>query len=221
MRFQHISDTHGDIPRMYNNAHAVIHSGDFFPNSIEVRAFNYIKEKDFQRQWLKDNVESLKANLRDRAFLFTLGNHDFLSGEETSDILTRNGIENICLHDKVNYYAGFKFYGFPYIPAINGKWNFERTTDQMIIHANDLVERVNQDPVDFIVAHSPMHCLDYDSVFHVNFSNAAMANALLYRLNVLPKYYLHGHIHSAHGVCFKDNILFSNAATVSNVIEVL
>ena len=70
MRLCHVSDTHGHFPRLYGRYDCVLHTGDFFPNSHHVSAGNKIQEANFQMQWLKDNINEMKATARSSISLY-------------------------------------------------------------------------------------------------------------------------------------------------------
>lgn len=218
MRISHISDTHGKFPIIDNTAHYIIHSGDFFPNSEAIFADKRIEEARFQKEWLKSQLYNLKEKIGNKEFLFISGNHDFVPGDEMEEILKSAAIKAICLNDKVVSFAGLTFYGFPYITAIKGRWNYECLVPEMERHCRELIDNISANKVDVIVAHSPLHILNlaFDGR---DCGNPILASKLFYQNELAVKYYLCGHCHEGHGIAIDNGILFSNAATVQHIIE--
>lgn len=218
-----MSDTHGGFPRLHGRYDAVVHTGDFFPNSHHVANGNKEKEAIFQMQWLKDNVSDLKQQLQGHTYLFILGNHDFVDHNMMAQFLNSEGVMAISLHDRIVSHAGVNFYGFPYVPAIGGNtWNFEREHPNMMEEVDKIVPILNSTYVDVLACHAPLNnCLDLSYGNQV-LGNAVMANALDYKIEPekLPRYYLCGHIHEAHGLARRNNMLVSNAATTYQIIEI-
>ncbi len=219
-RICHVSDTHGFFPKLLGKFDMVVHSGDFFPNSQFVWS-NKVREMEFQYQWLESKIPVMKEWLQNHPFLFTLGNHDFLSAEFMAQILNAAGIKSFCLHDKITNLDGINFYGFPYIPNINGVWNYERSLDQMVPHIDLLSETLNQTYVDVLVSHPPPYkCLDLSNGNEF-LGSTALSNALDFKIaqEMLPSVIMFGHIHEAQGVSMRNGMLCSNAATTQRIIE--
>jgi len=61
MRVCHVSDTHGGFPRLVGAFDAVVHSGDFFPNSTAFMNKNLTQEMAFQLDWLSQNIRNIKV----------------------------------------------------------------------------------------------------------------------------------------------------------------
>lgn len=217
LRLCHVSDTHGRFPRLLGAFDAVVHTGDMSPN------FDYdSKEVSNQMTWWEQQITIMRARLGGRDFLFTLGNHDYFNGFWLEGMLISNGIRAKCLHDQVYTYGGVNFYGFPYVPPINGKYAFESTTDQMDIHLKEMENHLTNSYVDVIAAHCPPYGFLDLSVSGARFGNTQMNTFLDYKLpkERHPNYYLCGHIHDAHGLMMRDGMLISNAAVTHNIIEV-
>lgn len=220
MFIEHISDTHGKMFSCQRRNSILIHSGDMFPNLMN----GYLEDEIiFQKEWVIKNI-----SLFPKEFLYTLGNHDFIDPFELEEIFNSNGIKAICLHDKVVSYYGMKFYGFPYIPIIQGRWNYECFIDDMQKHVNKLIEHLNE--IDVIVAHAPLYGFLDISYTHgcagtmaMNVGNSVLLNALNYNDNKV-KYYLCGHIHPENfgqsSIAMFNNMLISNAATSRNFIQI-
>lgn len=222
MRLCHVSDTHGGFPRLHGRYDAIIHTGDFFPNSHWVVIGDKQKEASFQLQWLKDNISALKQQLQGHPYFFVLGNHDFVPAPEVEELLLDNGVLAFDLTNKFVTYGMVNFYGFPYVPAIGGnRWNYEKEIPEMQIEADKMVDVLNATYVDVLACHAPIHkCLDL-SYGNEILGSSVIANALDYKIKpeMLPAIYLHGHIHEAHGLTIRNGMLVSNAAITYQIIE--
>ncbi len=223
LRLCHVSDTHGGFPRLHGRYDAVIHTGDLCPNSHHVQTFNKVQEAVFQMKWLEDNLANFKQWLTGHDFLFVLGNHDFINPQMVEQFFNSEGIRAIDLTDKVVSYAGVNFYGFPYVPAIGGNmWNYEKEVPEMQIEVDRMVKDMQAKKVDVLAAHAPLaRCLGL-SYSNQILGSTVIANALDYKLTDAerPSFYLHGHIHEAHGLTLRNGMLVSNAAITYQVIEV-
>ena len=222
MRICHISDTHSGLPPLYGRYDIVLHTGDFLPNSHHVSTGNRVREAEFQLQWVKDHAAELRQWLQGQPFLFILGNHDFCSPEMLEELLRSLGIDAHNITEKVYPFKDVTFYGFPYVPAINGMWNYEREVPEMETEVEKLVEALNKNHVDVLACHSPIHGTLDLSMGNLVLGSTVITNALDYKVEkeMLPKFYLHGHIHEAHGMSVRNGMVISNAATTKHIIEV-
>lgn len=222
MRLCHVSDTHGNLPRLYGRYDVIIHTGDLFPNSQHVFTGNKVQEAVFQEEWLKSRLEDFKAWLMGHPFLYVPGNHDFMHPDRMEHILRAAGLEVLGLTDKVTTFRGVNFYGFPYIPYIDGSWNYERQLPEMQQEVSKMMEELNKTYVDVLACHAPPYKILDLSIGNEILGSTAIADGLDYKLgrDMLPQVYLCGHIHEAHGVAVRNGILVSNAATTRNLIEV-
>lgn len=223
LRFLHVSDTHGSLPKLKGKYNLVIHSGDFFPNSYEVINRNLIREAAFQLDWLNQKLRTIKDLLDGDLFLFIPGNHDFLHPDLMEKTLVSAGINAINISEKIITVGEFKFYGFPYIPDIGGTWNYEKKIPEMEIEVDKMVSALNETHVDVLVTHAPLYqSLD---LTHGNetVGSTVIANAIDYKINqnMLPKVICHGHVHENCGVTVRNNILISNAATTQHILELI
>lgn len=220
MRLIHISDTHGIFPRLYGQYDCVVHSGDFLPNTSNMSSGNKVQEAAYQLEWLQNNIHHMKQWLQGHTFLFTLGNHDFLNQDLMSQVLNSSGIKAISLQDSIVEFEKVKFYGFPYVPAINGSFNYEREIPEMQQEADKMLAKISAERADVLVCHSPLaNMLDLYNGKHLG--SSVLSDMLDYKLesNMQPNYYLCGHIHSSHGLAMRNNILVSNSATTQHIIE--
>lgn len=219
MRIMHVSDRHGSFPNLKGYFDVVVDSGDMLPDPPS-------KKENLQKAqlwWLENHLNDFKKWLSGKPFLFTCGNHDWLNAELIEQTLNDNGIQAYCLHDKLVTYNNVNFYGFPYVPPITGEFAYESVYDVMVDRVNALVDTIKKSYIDVVVAHCPpANCLDLDFKQNRRFGNIAMADALNYKLEeeLLPCYYLTGHVHSSHGFMTINGMMISNAAMSQHIIEV-
>ena len=221
MRILHLSDTHGSLPRLNNRADCILHTGDYFPNSHHIMQGNRVREAEFQMRWLEDHVSELKGQINGHPFLFVLGNHDFVNPQLMAQFLNSEGIQAIDLTNQVVSFRDVNFYGFPYIPYIHGRWNYERQIPEMQQEIRRMVDVLNNTKVDVLACHSPIYgCLDY-TIEYENIGNRPMADALDYKIKkeMLPTHYFCGHNHQP-AVAMRNGILISNMATSQCVIKI-
>jgi Icc-related predicted phosphoesterase len=223
MRLCHISDTHGNLPRLYGRWDACIHTGDFFPNSHHVIQADKTREMEFQLQWLRDNEANFKGWLQGHPFLYVLGNHDFLHPELMEQELNSMGIRAIDLTNKLVTFQGINFYGFPYVPSIDGTWNFEKHLPEMQIEVDKMVEVLNQNYVDVLACHAPLYGMLDLTIGNEVIGSTVLANAMDYKISreMVPQIYLCGHVHEANGIANRNGVLISNAATARHLVEVM
>jgi len=222
LRICHVSDTHGRLPVLYGRFDCVVHSGDFFPNSEYVFESKH-SEMIWQLEWLRNCAPNIKSWLQGRPLFITFGNHDFLDADLIIEVLVKEGINAQSLHDKHVEFNGFTFYGFPYVPFISGKWNYERELPEMQIEVNRMVKDLNNRKADILVCHSPL----YNSL-DLTIANQKMGSTIISAaLNLqikqenLPSHYLCGHCHEGNGISMIDKMLVSNAATTQHILEIL
>lgn len=222
MRLCHVSDTHGKFPRLYGRYDAVIHTGDLLPNSHHVFTGNRNQEMIFQLRWIRDNISEFKSWLGGHPLLYVPGNHDFIDSNLLEFELRSVGIEAFNLTDKLLTFQGVNFYGFPYVPAINGMWNYEKELPEMQKEVDKLVVELNKTYVDVLACHAPIYKQLDLTMGNEIVGCQVMATALDYKINkdMIPSYYLCGHIHEANGITVRNGMVISNAATTRHIIEV-
>jgi hypothetical protein len=170
MRIQHTSDNHGFFQDLEGDFDVVIHSGDLFPNHCfgPKRVWSTLEvEKAFQTDWLKGRIETIKEWIKGKPFLFCSGNHDFI---DPCPILIAAGITAINLDDKVTEFEGHTLYGLPWVPFIEGVWNFElmdvemrEEIDRMLNNLRHRNARPDGQPAGWETSSSPMR-----STIHLN-----------------------------------------------------
>jgi Icc-related predicted phosphoesterase len=221
LRILHISDTHGGFPKMMGSYDVVVHSGDFFPDFFTLSG-NKTQMMACQLDWLTQNIRNIKIWLQDTPLLFILGNHDWLHPELMEQTLCSGGIKAISLHDKIVTHQGVNFYGFPYVPSINGEFNYEREVPEMTVEVDKMVQKLQSTYVDVIVAHAPLYRVLDLTHGNTAIGSSVISTALDYKLNkdMTPATYLCGHCHEANGITVRNGMLISNAARTYHVIEV-
>lgn len=216
MKYVHVSDTHGYFPTLPTEGKIVIHSGDLCPNKTRGHRETEVK---YQSEWVKKNALTFKDWIGDRPFLFCMGNHDFTP--YVCRILREVGIDAVDITSTRYVRDGVRYYGFPFIPYIEGEWNGEMFPSQMQREVDHLQEELEKG-VDILVAHAPIaNILDCEGV-NEHWGISHMANMFSYKLDEKnwPKAYLCGHVHGNHGTTHLDKMLISNAATTVHLVEV-
>lgn len=226
MKVNHISDTHGYLPKLKGKFDMVIHTGDLFPNSPNFKSTDpdrNEKEAKFQEQWLYGILPEFKSWIGPYTFLFVPGNHDFIDPRKFIDILNDNGIKAYHLSDKITKINGLNFYGFPYINTVNSytTWMYEKKGEEMMVEIRKMVDKCNSTFVDVIASHGPIYqCLDKNAE-NEECGNGFMRKALDFSIHrdMTPRFFLHGHIHEAQGLTLRNCMLVSNAATSQHIIN--
>jgi Icc-related predicted phosphoesterase len=213
LKLIHVSDTHGTLPLLMGDASLVVHSGDGLPNQTRGGP----GEPEFQRHWVRANAERFRAWLDGRTLLYCRGNHDFICPCET---LNQFDIDARPLTNRRQVYDGVQFYGFPYVNPIAGEWFGELDFPDMCHALAPVLGMIDDGEIDVLVAHAPPYgILDLASPGQRH-GNRVMADAFAYKLTRVPKLYLCGHIHEAHGTSECLGVTVSNAATTQRVLEV-
>lgn len=224
----HVSDTHSFFPTIPAEAELIVHSGDLCPN---LTRGNREIEVPYQTEWLREKAATFKDWIGNRPFLFTRGNHDFVPN--LCEILQEYEINAIDLTSRKVTVAGIRFYGFPFIPFIDGEWNGECTSEQMSREVNHLKIQLI-DGLDVLVAHAPPYgILDADFVIRTEnqeivpawanrFGNRQLTNLFSYDLEdrYFPKYLLCGHVHESYGRAEFFGMQVSNAATRVHLMDI-
>lgn len=217
------------FPKIKEDFDIFVMSGDFLPNKIwgpNKKKADLKIEKKYQEYWVETNAKGIKEMIKDKPFLFSSGNHDFIN---PCEILIKHGVNAIDLDNKVVDFMGYTFYGFPYIPAMDQNWNFERDSQEMRNEVINMIDRLKTakkfDSLDILVAHCPLYGI-LDRVYAENIGNTHMNTFLEYQLPKLPKAYFCGHDHQCGGnyAYFSrgteaDTMFISNAATKIRIYD--
>ena len=221
-RICHVSDTHGGFPRLHGRYDLIVHTGDFFPNSQHCVLADKTREMKFQLQWLRDNIRDIKLWLNGHTLVYVPGNHDFLHPDAMEYELQSAGIKAYGIANRLLKANEITFYGFPYVPSIDGTWNYEKDIPEMQIEVDKMVEALNVNKVDILACHAPPHgCLDLTYGNEV-IGSTVIGTALDYKIDkeMLPQVYLCGHVHEANGFRMRNGMLVSNAATTYQIVEI-
>ena len=196
IRAAHFSDTHGGQFWRYadlTTIDLVIHTGDLMPN---YNPENLAIEQGFQDLWLKQHKSAFEAWLGDVPFIYVPGNHDFIELNSVWNV-TRIGLD-------VQEILGKKFIGYPNIPQIVGRWNWE--TDKTTLQV--LAAKVTESDADVLLTHVPPA-----GVFSQQYGCDALASCLFYKDHKI-KTHCFGHVHlDKYNQANYNGITFSNAAS--------
>lgn len=216
MKICHVSDTHSLFPKLNEDYDVIVHSGDMLPNR---KPRLKIDEHLFQRDWIREHAAEFKTWIGEKLFLFCAGNHDYTEPcTELRDI----GINAFDITNKQVEIEGIKFYGFPYVPYI-GYWNWEAPNRMMEEKVKELIEIVNKNKIDVLVAHCPPYGILDQNREGTHIGNTHMTAALM-EFDPLPKAFLCGHCHERpNEINLPINgkhIKIVNSATTQRIIEV-
>lgn len=241
-RIDHVSDRHGSFPKLSPRSIMVIDSGDDLPNHApraSTVAADIPEEIRFQRAWVQENIETYRTWLGGRIYVWSGGNHTFI---DPTPILRNHGILAYNTDEaapesgpggpeSVVNVAGIRFYGFPYVPRIQGHWAGELDHEQM----REAVSKIPASGIDILIAHCPplgILCDEEDpNRPGFKLGNQHLASWLDYECGELPKFLLCGHFHYSHGTALyvRDEtgegepnspaMIVSNAATTVHCFE--
>lgn len=235
MLVAHVSDTHSTFPTIPQEAEIIVHSGDLLPN--KTRGIREVEER-YQTEWVINNLSLFKEWIKNKRFFFSAGNHDYI---DLCKILRKENILATDITNCIHEYKGIKFYGFPYIPWIDGEWNYECRSQEMQEKVKKLRSTLYKG-VDVLVCHCPPYGI-LDSNFVIrdyaedsletlfipdwaeHIGNIHLTNLISYDIEDLPKdlwpkYLFCGHCHEHWGYDDLYGIKVSNAATKVNLIEI-
>lgn len=224
MKILHISDTHGYFTKFHCKPDLIIHSGDLLPNNIQrlddPKWFTHRDEPTFQTNYILNNASFYQEWLGDIPFLLCNGNHDFINAVP---VLKSIGINAYNITEEMITFQQLNIYGFPYVPAYHGMYNYEllgRDMSDKVDHLGDVVEA---NYVDILVCHCPPYgVLDFTDERHGlrHIGNEQLINAFNYKWKHLPDWLLVGHVHENIGIAKYKNMTIINSATTSHIIEI-
>lgn len=218
IRIAHSSDQHGHLTRFdpgfeLKDIDLWVITGDLLPNSTRGEV-HY--EVPFQTDFLNANIEFFKKLFGSIPVLVQDGNHDYAP---TQQILAAAGIDaRQVLRTKQEIVLGTEkkavsYAGFREINWLAGEWNGEARFPEICA----IVDQVMGESPDLLITHSPTQGI-MDGVKD-SYGVASLASQLSYRPHTV-KAHLHGHTHESHGIEIHNNIVFSNAATTIQIVEV-
>ncbi len=209
-RIVHVSDTHGYLSPLPPDAQVVVHSGDFLPN----KTFGvWSIERAFQPTWIEQNAEQIKRWVRDRPFLITHGNHDYI---DSVPFLRAIGVDAHCLDDVRYVHDGIVFHGFPHVPFYTGQWNYETSNRELEART----QAIDLEGVNVLVSHSPFYGVLDMNRKGIRCGSKPMRHRMQHSSHV-PEYFLCGHIHESNGrQAWSRGIQVYNSATVQHMIDI-
>jgi Icc-related predicted phosphoesterase len=211
MKIAHFSDVHGHISclaQILGDVEALISTGDFFPNST--RGEREI-EVAFQTEWFNRNKTEIFRLFAGRPIACVDGNHDYVS---LGTLLVEAGYPGIVVNvnsDSVQDFLGFKVAGFREIPWIAGEWNGESTGPQM----HSMADTALQTGCSLLLTHTPPK-----GILSGDYGCPSLTSLLTYSPHSV-RFHFFGHCHDEHGTVEEMDILFSNAATAINVVDLV
>lgn len=214
MKIAHFSDLHGDYNLIgdIEKPDLWICTGDFMPNFTSPIIHKKIRletERNKQFEWFSKNLQKINKMLRNVPIFWTNGNHDFIKPF---------GINRLLYIEEGIYgeFNGLKFAGFPEIPIINGNWNGEVGFQEMI----RICKNVFSESFHVLITHTPPKNI-LDNLSYHGYENVGSEPLETFIFNSNIILHCFGHIHEQGGkIEKKDDIIFSNAATVFNIIEI-
>lgn len=235
LRIVHFSDWHGKFSRL-PEADLYVCTGDMLPNfpirerdyGLRLFRFNRAHEEAMQTEWMRQPEHQIKALLGSPGspVICVRGNHDFVP---IAGLFVGCDVTEL-VGNELHEIAGLRVTGHRGIPWIYGTWNDE-------VHRPDLIERMKAMPeADLYVTHyPPWGILDFDGMpghGEEHYGLEEMAYQLIKRSTPVDQSstsgsddpiaarHLFGHIHECGGQTRQEgNVLFSNAATTRNVID--
>lgn len=232
MRIVHASDWHGQLIEL-PAADLYVFTGDMMTNhpvveqgrGLQLWRIDPAVERVKQAEWLVDRKYPHRGVLKspEAPILCVRGNHDFIAA---ADLFPGCDVTEF-IDNEVHGVLGRSFTGHRGIPWINGSWSDET-------HRPDLIDRMKRMPrADVYVTHYPPWGIldafgfdgreDHYGLEEMAYRLIALSEPPLDRpleADAVRALHLFGHIHECGGLTRQEgNVLFSNAATTFNVID--
>ena len=194
MKLIAISDLHGNLPVIEENADILIIAGDISPLYIQGRKPDMIS-------WLKNEFIDWINSLNVETVYLIAGNHDWVF-ENCSEmlplelrILSNNKLVYLC-NEETKYYDSegkeWKIFGTPYCHQF-GNWAFMRDDDTL----EEIYKAIPKD-IDILISHDAPYGVadillqpEYYTGKHIG--NKPLSKEILKKA---PKIVCHGHLHS-------------------------
>jgi Icc-related predicted phosphoesterase len=194
IRILHVSDTHGhDMDLRHHNIDILIHSGDGLLRGelSEIAALNKV-------------LDSAGA----KHVVYVPGNHD--RAFEIFPVARQQLNATVLINESVNI-MGLNIYGSPFTPQF-GYWSF-------MMDRSDMHKVWDNIPTgtDVLVTHGPRSGI-LDATGHGAVGCAKLGKAID---RVKPKLHCFGHIHGNAGVQTEGGTIYSNAAVVNDMLDVI
>jgi len=212
VRVLHSSDLHGNIASLWSRTDPFdvwLDTGDFFPNlTADGGEVDPVRETDFQREWIRDDLPKLLSWLNGRPALSMPGNHDYL---ELSEVLHQAGADARRIDPSGVDCAGLRWAGFREVKWMDGRWNGE---------CLDFTKRIAETfarPPDVLVTHAPpAGVLDSE----LDFGIASLADAVRVASGIRAHFFGHDHRRGGEWADAWGTRFFNGAKTV-HVREVI
>ena len=185
-----ISDLHGHLLTDLPEGDVLCICGDIFPLNIQ----RQIIDCD---DWLSNVFISWANDLPFKNIILIAGNHDFYFQEVpfVDLLLTFDNTKITYLQDSYVIVNGIKFYGTPWCKRF-GKWAFME--DDSVLESK--FKKIPED-VDFLLTHDAPYGTSDICMQNIywntgeNIGNKPLRDAII---DKMPKYNLHGHLHSSN-----------------------
>lgn len=232
MKIVHASDWHGRLIEL-PEADVYVFTGDMLPNfpvterDYGLRLWQIVPEVERAKQaeWLADRKHPHRGMLAspEAPVICVRGNHDFI---DAADLFHGADVTEFVDNEDCTV-LGRRFTGHRGIPWINGTWSDEVHRPDLI----DMMKRMRRADV-YVTHYPPWGVLDSFGTpgAEGHYGLEEMAYRLIslseppadrpLELDAVRALHLFGHIHEHGGVTRQEaNVLFSNAATTFNVID--
>ena len=197
MKLIAISDLHGNLPVIEENANILIIAGDISPLNIQGNKPKMIK-------WLKTKFIDWINSLNVEKVYLIAGNHDWVF-ENCSDslivelcMLSNSKLVYLC-NQEIEYYDSdgkkWKIFGTPYCHQF-GNWAFMRDDDTLEELYKDIPKNI-----DILISHdAPYGCSDicFEDVYWRGEKHIGCVPLRDIILERSPKMVFHGHLHSSN-----------------------
>lgn len=182
------------------------------PGAVVARRIIREREETFQAQWCLQHPFRREVGLSDDdPVLIVRGNHDFIS---LSDWIGGDLWEVTDDPTRTSIVLGLKIGGCRGINFMSGRWTDELNKEQFSDRA-----RLLPDDIDVLLTHAPPEGI-LDSDKQGKWGSSALTSYLQRRSYGRPlRAHFFGHVHDGMGILREQDVLFSNAATTVNVVE--
>lgn len=193
------SDLHGWLNFQVPRCDVLVIAGDLAPDAPNGLWQDPYFSKLFQDQWLADEYFQWEQSINADRIVFVPGNHDRFGAFPTT-------FRTEFLIDAGVTIQDMSFWFSPWVPQINGMWNYELDPVRRADRFNLIPEHV-----DVLVTHAPAKwCLDS------TYSKENAGCAILTEQVKLkgPRYHLFGHIHEGQRYGREKN-LFGRTTSIN------
>lgn len=221
----HFSDWHGmwlPLPE----ADLYICTGDMLPNSLGHKT-NWIYEEKFQTKFIKDNPIEIPGN---KPVYCVRGNHDHVSiGGLFPNSTVREFHGPELMRDRT---FGFKLFGVRGVQRIKGNSPEEYLPEELeakiggglgYIESKKTLqgtESLGGKDTLFLTHCPPFNVMDDISESKAGYGNHCGSKRLWYETQKHARVHFFGHVHDSKGIKKLNGVIYSNAATGINMVEI-